>query len=90
MGIDDESKPISGFWEPLITVSFLPDNDNLFVSCYHRINMVNYSFVYDYKAGQLVSEVSWYQFEDCSQTNFPIKSFYNYELNVVYVFFRQG
>ena len=34
--LDDESKPISGFFEPLITVSFLP-NDKAIIAVYHRI-----------------------------------------------------
>ena len=45
LNIDDKSKPITGFWEPLITVSFLADN-SLFVSCYHRMEMKNYMFIY--------------------------------------------
>lgn len=88
LGIDDESKPITGFWEPLITVSFLPENDNLLVSCYHRKNMINYCFIYDYKSKQVLGDFSQFHFENCSLTNFPIKSFFSLEANVVYVFFR--
>lgn len=76
--IDQESKPITGFWEPLITVSFLP-GDNIFVSCYHRMEMKNYMFIFSYKEGQLLSEIISVDIEDCTQTNFPIKSFYSQE-----------
>lgn len=34
--IDDRSKPIDGFMEPLITCCFI-DNNNLFISVYHRL-----------------------------------------------------
>ena len=58
LGIDEDSKPITGFWEPLITVSFLPENDNMFISCYHRMHMINYCFIYDYKSKQVVGNLS--------------------------------
>ena len=34
LAIDDKSKPITGFWEPLITVCFV--ERNVFISAYHR------------------------------------------------------
>jgi len=43
LGIDRESLPITGFWEPLITAVFIPGN-NLFISAYHRMNKVLYNF----------------------------------------------
>ena len=33
---DAESKPITGFWEPVIVACFLPD-DRIFIAPYHRI-----------------------------------------------------
>lgn len=36
LSLDDESKPISGFFEPLITMSFLP-NERAMIAVYHRI-----------------------------------------------------
>lgn len=37
--LDDLSKPITGFWEPLITSSFIPGDGgmDLFIVVYHRI-----------------------------------------------------
>jgi hypothetical protein len=32
-----ESKPVTGFWEPLITSNFITDHD-LYIAVYHRIN----------------------------------------------------
>jgi hypothetical protein len=39
LGIDDRSKPITGFYEPLITTAILP-NEDIFVSVYHRFEMI--------------------------------------------------
>ena len=45
IGTDFESKPLSGFHEPLISVVFLPNNDperneepeeKIYISAYHR------------------------------------------------------
>jgi hypothetical protein len=33
--LDDLSKPITGFWEPLVTCCFI-QNDDVFISAYHR------------------------------------------------------
>jgi hypothetical protein len=37
--LDDQSKPITGFWEPLITSVFIPGEggSDLFIVVYHRI-----------------------------------------------------
>lgn len=43
--IDRESTPIQGFYEPLVTCSFI-DNDNIYFSVYHRMQMKQYYFVY--------------------------------------------
>lgn len=37
LGIDNESKPVKGFYEPLITLFFNPDTTNIFIQVYHRI-----------------------------------------------------
>lgn len=36
LALNDGSKPITGFNEPLITCAFI-DNDDIFIQCYHRI-----------------------------------------------------
>ena len=43
LSLDSLSKPITGFWEPLIVTTFLPDN-HLFVASYHRIQKKQYHF----------------------------------------------
>ena len=46
--IDDRSKPVTGFYEPLITTAVLP-NEDIFVSVYHRYKMKQYHFIYKHK-----------------------------------------
>ena len=36
LGIDTKSKPVTGFYEPMITLAMLP-SDEIFVQVYHRI-----------------------------------------------------
>jgi hypothetical protein len=48
LGIDERSKPITGFYEPLITIAFKPNCNEFLVSVYHRYERVLYSFVFDY------------------------------------------
>mmetsp|Transcript_2672 Transcript_2672/g.4176 ORF Transcript_2672/g.4176 Transcript_2672/m.4176 type:complete len:149 (+) Transcript_2672:453-899(+) len=87
--IDNLSKPITGFWEPLITVSFIPD-DNLFIAAYHRVQKKQYHFTYSYKEKKLMSQVQASEIKGCTPLNFPIKSFYSSITNDCYVFYRQG
>jgi hypothetical protein len=48
--IDNKSKPLSGFWEPLITCAFIPSDqndqvyNNFYINVYHRIQMKHYHF----------------------------------------------
>lgn len=89
LGLDDKSKPITGFWEPLITASFIK-MDSLFVSAYHRLQKKQYHFIYDYKNKQPKSPTFEQEIKNCTPMNFPIKSFYSVENNECYVFYRQG
>ena len=36
LNLDDGSKPITGFWEPLTTCCFI-QNDDVFIQVYHRM-----------------------------------------------------
>ena len=54
VNIDDKSRPITGFSEPLVTGSFLPDG-NVFISAYHRIQRLQYSFLYSYQQREVLS-----------------------------------
>ena len=89
LGLDDQSKPVTGFWEPLITVAFLSD-DNVFISCYHRFRRENYHFIYSYVERRPLSDVTVTVIEKCTPLNFPIKSFYSQHSKDCYTFFRQG
>jgi hypothetical protein len=90
--IDDQSKPITGFWEPLITSVFIPGEDagsDLFITAYHRIQRKQYNFTYSYRqkkvlSGTTVSEIK----ENCTTINFPLKSFYSPVTDNCYTFYR--
>jgi hypothetical protein len=91
LNLDDESKPITGFWEPLITSVFVPGDGgmDLFIVAYHRIKQQQYSFKYSYRekkvlSGTTVSEIK----EQCTPINFPLKSFYSTVTNNCYTFYR--
>ena len=87
--VDDQSKPITGFWEPLITCAFIP-NDDLFISVYHRFQKKQYHFTYSYKEKKTLSQVVVSEIKDCTPLNFPIKSFYSSVTNNCHTFYRQG
>lgn len=76
LNIDDKSKPITGFYEPLITCCFIM-NDDVFISVYHRIERKQYHFTYSYKNKSKISEVTVTEIEHCTLRNFPMKSFYS-------------
>lgn len=87
--IDDLSKPITGFWEPLITAAFI-DNDRVLVAVYHRIQKKQYHFTYSVSKGKSLSQTTVLEIKNCTELNFPIKCFYSSEYNECYVFYRQG
>jgi len=89
LSIDDKSKPVTGFWEPLISVAFIPD-DNLFVSCYHRFQRRQYHFTYSFHKQKPLSETIMTDIADASQRNFPVKSFYSPVTEDCTTFYRQG
>lgn len=91
LSLDEQSKPITGFWEPLITCAFIPD-DNLFVSCYHRIQKRQYHFLYSFHKQKPLSEPIMTEITEpsCSQRNFPVKSFYSPVTQNCTTFYRQG
>jgi hypothetical protein len=89
--LDVESKPITGFFEPLITCCFIED-DNLLVQVYHRIQKKHYHFTYSYKELKILSDyvVTPIKEKNCTDRNFPIKSFYSVANGACYTFYRQG
>lgn len=91
--LDAQSTPITGFWEPLITSVFIPGDggQDLFITCYHRIQQKQYSFSYSYREKKVMSETTVMEIkENCTPINFPLKSFYSPVTNNVYTFYRQG
>lgn len=55
--IDEQSTPITGFWEPLITSVFIPGDGgmDLFITAYHRTQQKQYSFSYSYREKKVLS-----------------------------------
>jgi hypothetical protein len=98
LSLDAESKPVTGFEEPLITVAVLPDG-SVFVSAYHRILKKQYYFMYQHKnegkkvmEGKITAGPMSREIDDasCGKLNFPIKSFYSEKTGNCTTFYRQG
>lgn len=87
--IDDKSKPITGFYEPLITLSFKSKSTQILVSVYHRIARDLHSFVFDFETGEK-SHRDTTNLGHCSSLNFPIKTFFSEYTENYTTFFRQG
>jgi len=87
--LGDDSKGIHGFWEPMITISFMPNN-KIFIGVYHRMEMQQYHFIYE--INQSTEDLQFYmkEIENCTTLNFPVKSFYSEVTKDIYVFYRQG
>lgn len=89
LNLDDQSKPITGFWEPLITVAFIPEG-NLFINAYHRLQKTSYHFNYSYKTKKVLNQPVVTKMEQCTPLNFPVKTFYSQHSGDCYTFYRQG
>jgi len=96
LSLDAESKPVTGFSEPLITVAVLPD-ESVFVSAYHRHQKKQYYFMYQHKGkgvkeGKVIAGPMSREIDDirCTRLNFPIKSFYSEKTGKCTTFYRQG
>lgn len=89
LNIDDTSKPITGFWEPLVCACFI-EGDDLFVAVYHRLERIQYHFTYSFRQKKPLSTTTKTLIEGCTQLNFPIKAFYSPVMKKCLVFYRQG
>jgi hypothetical protein len=87
IGLDKQSKPIMGFFQPMVTACFVKDDD-IYISVFHRKLIKQYNFIYSYKEQQIVKEVSTTDVNASTMLNFSIKSFYNTDLQEVYTFYR--
>ena len=87
--LDASSKPVTGFMEPLITCCFTSDPNQLFVQLFHRTSKTSYHFLYSLLK-KLPEAPTVHEVQDCTDMNFPMKSFYNEINNQVYTFYRQG
>jgi hypothetical protein len=87
--MDQESKPIVGFYQPMLTACFVKDDD-LFLQGFHRLEGRHYMVLYSYKTRQFLQELQTVDLPETTKLNFPLRSFYNSELDEVYTFYRQG
>lgn len=88
-GMDQESKPIVGFYQPMLTACFVKDDD-LFLQGFHRLTGRHYVVLYSYKTRQFLQEMQTLDIPGTTKLNFPLRSFYSSELDEVYTFYRQG
>ena len=79
---------IEGFGDPFIVCCFISDS-LVFVALYHNFSDTHYHFVYDIEKRAIHGETVSFKM-DSNKKNFPYKSFYNEDLNEVYLFYRQG
>ena len=87
--MDEESKPIVGFYQPMLTACFVKDDD-LFLHGFHRLHGRHCMVLYSYKTQQLLQRVQTATLPESTKLNFPVRSFYSSELDEVYTFYRQG
>ena len=88
-GIDDSTKPITGFPYPIITSAFFGEKF-VYVALFHAEERKQYYFAYDYKEKQFLVNPKSMVIEDSTETNFPQKCFWNDEKDEIYTFYRQG
>ena len=64
--IDEQSTPITGFWEPLITSVFIPveDGQDLFIVAYQRTQQKQYNFTYSYRHKKVLSSTTVHEIQE--------------------------
>ena len=87
--LDRGSKPIMGFFQPMVTASFLK-NDDLFINVFHRPTMIYHNLICSLSTQSITVGPKSTKLIESSTLNFPIKSFYNSDAGEVYTFYRQG
>ena len=88
LGIDNSTVSINGVHDPIINACFIND-ENIFVNLFHKSTETNWHFKYSYKERTILGEAVATQL-NCSQLNFPINNFYDFERESVYCFYRHG
>ena len=88
-GINEESKPILGFYNPMVTACFNHD-DNIFFGVHHRVDSIQYNFFYSYRDQCVLSRIRNTVLIDSTILNYPNKTFFNEPDKMLYTFYRQG
>lgn len=86
IGINDYTMPIQGFADPFSTCSFITD-DRIFVQLFYNYKLTHYHFIYNHSTRSIEGDV-YSTVLKCTAKNFPYKSFYNPDENMVYSFYR--
>lgn len=60
------------------------------MALFHASSLTHYHFIYDIERGVIEGKPVAVANPDWSYQNFPVKSFFNADLNEVYSFYRQG
>ena len=76
------------FPDPFVTVSFLT-NTTVYIDLFANAELKHIHFIYDIEKKKLVGGIVE-KILDCTEKNFPYKSFYNEEKSEIYSFYRQG
>ena len=88
LGIDNSTVSINGVHDPIINACFIND-ENIFVNLFHKSTETNWHFKYSYKDQSIIGQAVATHL-NCSQLNFPINNFYDFEHDQVYCFYRHG
>ena len=88
LGINDYTMPIQELPDPFCTCSFISD-DRIFVQLFYNYKFTHYHFIYNHVTRSIEGDV-YSTVMKCSKQNFPVKSFFNPEENVIYSFYRHG
>ena len=88
IGINNFTMPIQGFADPFIVCTFITD-DLIFIALFYNATLTHYHFIYDCSKRKIHGKVFSTNLQ-CTKKNFPYKSFYNDQDNMVYIFYRQG
>ena len=86
VGIDDWTMANQDFPDPYIVCCFVTD-EKVFIGFFHNFTLTHYHFIYDIEKREVVGEIVQTKM-DCNKKNFPYKSFYNEDLNEIYLFYR--
>lgn len=88
-GIDNHTLPISGFFSPFASCCILSDK-TVFFNFFIRRSKTHCHFVFDPIKYQISQQLIKHEMKDCTQKNFPQRTYYDEKKGKVFTFYRQG